>query len=722
MVQTTFEGKPDWYGGPEGALKTSIERARDLAAAKFQPYKQQRVAGFSPQQQQSFNLAERYSQPTPQYGQAQGAITGALGQDIYGQNVQPYLEEGARAPGQEDIGQYLNPYRQEVLENTGRLASRNLIENILPKIQSNFIGAGQYGSSQHQNLTNRAIRDTQEGLNVANANILHGGFNTALQAAQNQKTRQLEAGQLSGQAGEKQASRQLQGAEALQNLAGAEQQQGLRGIAALNQVGGQQQQQEQNLLNVPYQEFQRELEFPYYQQAHLTSTISGLPSPGVQQFSSSLNPVPPTSPQASPYSQAGGLTALYAGTANQRQGYAKGGVVKQLSRHRHYAEGGSLSPIQSGANAAMDTAELKYMREQATNLSRPQIDPFWAAIARGGASIAANRQPGVLANLGQAAGEGLNEYHSQLGRQDQRGVESARIMEIIDNTKRLQEHRNQTHALEKEKLAETQKYHQGQFGLQREKLEHEKSLYEQGLKGSGKSTKTSAQLNAERKANQEQLKEWGNRISRGPEVVRLLDEIRIINDKVKTGGKEAFLNEYKIGEPIANFLKSRRVGKETVNKMDALTKKLEAARIALLTGKQSTVAHQQTIKETKPRKEWTHAANEQTIKDDLYKEKRDMEEADFGIKMFNKYKDPETDVSTINSAEIKNAFKKYADEKYNWEETHDSSIPFDKTPEEYLELSQLEGTKPTQESADNNDSDHEEDNDTLLKDIHELIR
>src|ERR1700678_351451 len=131
MPETTFTGAPEWYGGEKGVLKPYIERAIDLSHAKFQPYRGARVAGFSPQQKQAFNLAERYAQPAPQYEQSQGAIQGAIGQDIYGQNVHPYIEEGARAPGQEDIGQFLNPHRQEVLENIGRLGSRNLIENIL---------------------------------------------------------------------------------------------------------------------------------------------------------------------------------------------------------------------------------------------------------------------------------------------------------------------------------------------------------------------------------------------------------------------------------------------------------------------------------------------------------------------------------------------------------------------------------------------------------------
>ncbi len=479
MVETTFQGTPEWYGGAQGILKPLLERARNESLAQYQPYGGERIAQFAPFQEEAFRLASQEANAPyyPQlYEQAQGAIQGGLGQNVSG-TIAPYLQRGTASPV-ENIQQYMNPYQEQVVNNIGRLGSRNLTENILPNVQNRFVGAGQYGSTQQQNLTNRAIRDTQEAVSQAQANALHGGYNTALQTSIGQQGRSLEAGQLAGATAGRDIERQMLGAEALQNLAGTRQAQSLRNVGVLGQLGGQQQQQAQNAANVAYQEFQNQRNYPFFQTARLNEIARGLPV-NTQQFASSVSPTPPMAPQASPYTQAGGLLAGATGALGQR--YAHGGEVKKLTHHRHYADGGALNPIQQGANTAIDTAELKAMRDQATNLARPQVDPFWASISRAGFNIAANRQPGVLAKLGQAGGEGLNEYQSQLAQQDQRGLQSAKIMNMIDNTRRLQAERNRVHEFEREKFGQHQKefgmthdIEKSKLGLLKEKLEYKK--------------------------------------------------------------------------------------------------------------------------------------------------------------------------------------------------------------------------------------------------------
>lgn len=477
MVDLTLGNSPEWYGGATGIVKNQNERARNLGAEPYQTFRGEKLAPFSNLQNQSFDLAQRYAQPSPYYGQAQGAIQGGLGRNV-GTEISPYLQSATTVPGAAEIGQFFNPYQQQVVENIGRLGSRNLMENILPGIQNRFISSGQYGSTGQQNLTNRAIRDTQEGISQAQASALHGGYNTALQSALGQQERQLQAGQLAGTTAGRDAERQLLGGEALQNLAGAEQTHGLRGVGLLSQLGGQQQQQQQNAHNIAVQDFMAEKRHPYEQLKYEHEIARGLPVTS-QVYSQNIQSVQPPQPQASPYSQMGGLLMGVTGAANQRQGYAHGGEVRKLSHHRHYAEGGSLSPIQQGANAAIDTAELKSMRDQAQNLSRPQVDPFWAAISRAGFNMAANRQPGVLAKLGEAGNAGLDEYHSQLANQDNRGLQSANIMNMIDNTRRLQAERNRSHELEREKFGQHQKefgmthgIQQAHLGLDREKLKY----------------------------------------------------------------------------------------------------------------------------------------------------------------------------------------------------------------------------------------------------------
>lgn len=327
MVDLTLGNSPEWYGGATGIVKNQNERSRNLGAEPYQtfnggPFRGEKLAPFSNLQNQSFDLAQRYAQPSPYYGQAQGAIQGGLGRNV-GTEISPYLQRGTTVPGAAEIGQFFNPYQQQVVENIGRLGSRNLMENILPGIQNRFISSGQYGSTGQQNLTNRAIRDTQEGISQAQASALHGGYNTALQSALGQQERQLQAGQLAGTTAGRDAERQLLGGEALQNLAGAEQTHGLRGVGLLSQLGGQQQQQQQNAHNIAVQDFMAEKRHPYEQLKYEHEIARGLPVTS-QVYSQNIQSVQPPQPQASPYSQMGGLLIGVTGAANQRQGYAHG--------------------------------------------------------------------------------------------------------------------------------------------------------------------------------------------------------------------------------------------------------------------------------------------------------------------------------------------------------------------------------------------------------------
>lgn len=659
MAETSFQGTPEWYGGGSGIIKEIIERSRRQAELPYETYRGERIAPFSQLQNQSFDLAQRYAQPAPQYGQAQGSIQGALNRNI-GTEISPYIQRGTAAPGAAEIGQFLNPYQQQVIENIGRYGSRNLTENILPNIQNRFISSGQYGSTGHQNLTGRAIRDTQEGISQAQAQALHGGYNTALQAALGQQERQLQAGQLAGTTAGKDVERQLLGAEALQNLAGAEQTHGLRGVGVLNQLGGQQQQQEQNAANTAYQNFQAQQNFPYQQTARLNEIARGLPV-SKQVYENTVQPTPPLEPQASPYTQMGGLLMGVTGAMNQRKGYAHGGEVKKLSHHRHYAEGGSLSPIQQGANAAIDTTELRAMRDQAQNLSRPQVDPFWASISRAGFNMAANRQPGVLAKLGEAGNAGLNEYQSQLSNQDNRGLQSAKIMNMIDNTRRLQAERNRSHELEREKFGQHQKefgmthgIQQAHLGLAREKLNQDRTRGEDDLY---------------KKSNQSALEEARKSITTLPALKSNLNLLESLAKKLDTGPTKG-----RIARTSSTLGSLAGVGSsEDIDQFDSLTNSLVLDLGNQLKGSQIALGKLKIIEQSKPQLTKVKGGNIEIIHHMQDLAKLAEEKARFINKALK---------SNINAIDAEDAFNQYADAKLEYEEKGEK---FPNTPQDFLE-------------------------------------
>ncbi len=676
MVDLTLGNSPEWYGGATGIVKNQNERSRNLGAEPYQPFtggpfNGEKLAPFSNLQNQSFDLAQRYAQPAPQYGQAQGAIQGALGRNV-GTEIAPYLQSATTAPGAAEIGQFFNPYQQQVVENIGRYGSRNLTENILPNIQNRFISSGQYGSTGHQNLTNRAIRDTQEGISQAQASALHGGYNTALQSALGQQERQLQAGQLAGTTAGRDAERQILGGEALQNLAGAEQTHGLRGVGVLSQLGGQQQQQVQNAHNIAVQDFMAEKRHPYQQLQFEHEIARGLPVTS-QIYSQNIQGVQPLQPQASPYTQMGGLLAGVAGAANQRQGYSHGGEVKKLSSHRHYAGGGSLSPIQQGANAAIDTAELKEMRNQAQSLSSPQVDPFWASISRAGFNMAANRQPGVLAKLGEAGNAGLNEYHSQLANQDNRGLQSAKIMNMIDNTRRLQAERNRSHELEREKFGQHQKefgmthgIQQAHLGLARQKLEHEKGLYEHGLKGLKGKTKGE---DLYKKSNQSALEEARKSITTLPALKSNLNQLEGLAKKLDTGPTKG-----RIARTSSTLGSLAGVGSaEDIDQFDSLTNSLVLDLGNQLKGSQVALGKLKIIEQSKPQLTKVKGGNIEIIHHMQDLAKLAEEKARFINKALK---------SNINAIDAEDAFNQYADAKLEYEEKGEK---FSNTPQDFLE-------------------------------------
>jgi hypothetical protein len=131
------------------------------------------------------NTANMYSpyaqQAQGQYGQAgnlYGQSTDALGLS----SASPYLQAAGLSSAQ-NVGQYMNPYNEQVTNRIAELGARNLSENILPSIGSDFIKAGGYGSTRQRDLIGRAARDTQESILGQQAQALQAGYGQGLTAS-----------------------------------------------------------------------------------------------------------------------------------------------------------------------------------------------------------------------------------------------------------------------------------------------------------------------------------------------------------------------------------------------------------------------------------------------------------------------------------------------------------------------------------------------------------
>jgi hypothetical protein len=279
-------------------VEKMLGQTEALSKTPYQTYDRERIAGFSPLQQQSFQSAGNLA-PAQQLAQgsglAYGAGLGGLGMAMQA-NPQNF---------QQNVGGYMNPYLQMSL--APQLAEANRQYDIgATKQQSAATQAGAFGGSREAIMAAENERNRNMGLN----SIIGQGYNTAFGRAQDQYNQSQQqalqglgvgiqgAGQL-GQLGQNQYGQQM-------------------GITQLqNQYGGQQQAQEQNILGQQYQDFQNQVNYPYKQLGFMSDMLRGLP---LSQGASTMYQAQP-----SMASQAVGLGLLGKGVG----AFAEGGEVEQ---------------------------------------------------------------------------------------------------------------------------------------------------------------------------------------------------------------------------------------------------------------------------------------------------------------------------------------------------------------------------------------------------------
>lgn len=239
---TTNTTYPVWY---QTWLNQLLGKAGSVANEPYQPYGQPRIAPFSSDTGQAFGQV-RAGQGAwqPEYGQGISAITSAGGQ--FDPN---------------EFSQYMNPYIDSVVNRIGELGGRNLSENLLPQVNDSFIRAGQFGSSGNFDLTGRALRDTQEAVLAQQNQALAGGFDSSMKNYQGALDRRLSAGQALGSAAQLGQGLRLQDAAALQG------------------IGGAQEDKTQQSLNLGYQDFLEQRDYPRSQVDWLSNIIRGVPAP-----------------------------------------------------------------------------------------------------------------------------------------------------------------------------------------------------------------------------------------------------------------------------------------------------------------------------------------------------------------------------------------------------------------------------------------------------------
>ena len=265
-LTTTNDALPDWY---QAYTRGIAAKADAVANQPYTAYTQPRIEGFNQTQLDSQQqILDNAGAWRPGIDAAETGLMGGLG--AYTNAAQTGFNKAAGADFATDIQGYMNPYQTGVVDEIARLGNKNLFDNVLPGVNSTFAGTGQFGSTRNADFTNRAITQNQQEIMGQQSNLLNTGFQNAAQNWQNDKNSNIQLGQSAG-------SLLNQGSTALGGLAQQRTTLGLTDANANQVVGQQQQALDQQGLDLQYQDFLQQRDYPQAQLSYLNSMIRGLP-------------------------------------------------------------------------------------------------------------------------------------------------------------------------------------------------------------------------------------------------------------------------------------------------------------------------------------------------------------------------------------------------------------------------------------------------------------
>lgn len=295
---------PDWY---QDYVKGIAGKATSTAGMyEGSPVPAQSVAGLNGDQYASFQAARgNVGSWAPQLGQAVSATNQIVPTANQGAGTAMGYAAPAIHNANADVAgpagqftntwqQYMSPYTQGVVDNIARLGVRNWNENIMPGINDQMIGSGQFGSKRNADVLGRAGRDVSADILGQQAGALQQGYYGAAGIQAQDANRQQQQQQI-------QANTALSGGQFGANtaLAGTGMQVGALGQAAglfsglgqqrsalgfgdaqaLSGIGSQQQQQQQNVLSTDYANNMAAYNQPWDILNNMNSVVRGMQLP-----------------------------------------------------------------------------------------------------------------------------------------------------------------------------------------------------------------------------------------------------------------------------------------------------------------------------------------------------------------------------------------------------------------------------------------------------------
>ena len=267
-------------------IKPYVERFLPKAeAVSNQPYQQyggQRLADFSQDTQDAFQMVrDNAKDPLTGLTNAQNTAAGIAGYQAG--NI------GTKDWTQADVQGYMNPYVQNVLDVQKRRANQGFQEQQQGR-DASAIQAGAFGGNRRFVQNMAAQRDTNQQMQDMEAQGLASAYQNAQNMFTTDQARMLDASRSNEEARRLGANLGLDAARAQTDMTKAGYDLRNAQAEALSSVGAKQQQRQQAGLDMAYQDWQNQRDYPYHQLQQYQALLGGGPAPSSTTSTTSTPP------------------------------------------------------------------------------------------------------------------------------------------------------------------------------------------------------------------------------------------------------------------------------------------------------------------------------------------------------------------------------------------------------------------------------------------------
>jgi hypothetical protein len=284
---------PSWLENP---TKDLINTGSQLIKNDYQQYPNQRIQGFTPDQQQAFQMQrDQVGNWQPGLQQAGNVMSGIAGLNSQFDPRMIAAGQGTNQDFTNEMAQkYMSPYQNNVID-TGLNRLNQQQAEAQGGLTSNAARSGGFGGSRHAVAQSLFNRDWNQQKGDFLTNQLQSGYqnaqnmfnldrNAGNQMQQFNISSNLAADKANQDAWAQGAEQnrlnreqQLSAAGGLGNIAGLGQTLGQRDIAGMQGIGGLQQALGQQNMDLAYQDFQNQANWPYKQLEFMSNLIRGVP-------------------------------------------------------------------------------------------------------------------------------------------------------------------------------------------------------------------------------------------------------------------------------------------------------------------------------------------------------------------------------------------------------------------------------------------------------------